>query len=624
MTNNPLNTGMLEALQRLSTEDGWSNLETGIGIAGCDKGVATFFGNRRRLSVREIDQLYGFDGMSAKVVDDIVDDGFRCGWQLKFQEDGDESVDPEKVADIRRRVEAWHKSSRMVTSAKELFKWGDAYGGALLILGADDGGDEREPLDPTKLKSFDWMRTVDRFQVSSVSMLDTDPRSRNYGKPIEYRMSTIVSGLGGHRSSFTHERQQAEAEQDANFTLNNLIIHNSRAYRVDGEELTYRARWQNGGWGQSKIERAYDPLKAWGIIMKATESLIHDYSQGVYGIKGLADILSTADCDLLKRFRTIDRTRSIVNAILIDSDGESFERKTTNVAGLPDLIAKVQEWLSAVTGSPLTKLFGLSPGGFGTGEAEGENWDDKVKAWQDDELRPFLEFIYRLLFATPEFSDVPDGWTIEFNPLQLESPEKTAEVRSKNAQTDALYIDRGVVTPQEVAMSRFGGPKYGDDIELNMEARGKVEDISGAFASNEELSEAERLNAAAINQGIEPPGEEPSTSGTEKVQDEAMNGGQIGSLQSFFGNLKDGVPLESVVQMAMVAFPTLSQEQATAMFRPYADKLEKEEAEKPEPPTMPPGVPGATFPRGTPAPTTPTDGDGGDEGEGDGEDGSRT
>src|SRR3546814_8149453 len=37
--------------------------------------------------------------------------------------------------------------------------------------------------------------------------------------------------------------------------------------------------------------------------------------------------------------------------------------------------------------------------------------------------------------------------------------------------TDSMYIDRGVLTPSEVAISRFGGNKYSMNTEIDMEAR---------------------------------------------------------------------------------------------------------------------------------------------------------
>lgn len=578
----------LDVARELKTVDGWQNLVTNMGVLGKDKAESTRFAPRKLpLSWQEIESLYSQDGMGAKIVDEIVEDAFRCGWRVTFQADEDEKANAERVNEFNAQLEDWHKRVNFLPNAEESLKQSRWSGGSLLVMGVTDGGRPMEPVEPERVRSIDFVRPVDRFQVSASDMLEADPRSPNFGMPVSYHITSVISSSGSATFSGTQSQRMgvgSDVRQGEDLeTLNNVQIHSSRAWRTDGVTISDRRRLRNGGWGDSVLERSYDPLRHWSSAMKSTGIIIQDFSQGVYKIKGLKELLAGGKEGLVrKRFQVMDQIRSVVNAILADADGEDFERKTTNVAGLSDLISEARLWMSAVSGMPLTKLFGISPGGFGTGESEGENWDDKVKAFQQKKLQPLLEYVYGLLFQTPEFAGVPDGWAIEFAPLQLESPEQESARKKTNAETDALYIGTGVLTPTEVAESRFGGAKYGEDIDLNAEARSAMAELPGEAEGFDE--DAERLNAEAMaEQAPEPPESEPDAEAAN-VQSEAMNGAQVASLMSLADKVRAGEwSVETAIGVASVAFPTMSQEQARLIFE-SAFRSFQSDPPSPEPP----------------------------------------
>ncbi len=49
--------------------------------------------------------------------------------------------------------------------------------------------------------------------------------------------------------------------------------------------------------------------------------------------------------------------------------------------------------------------------------------------------------------------------------------KETAELRKTQADTDAIYIDTGVVSEDEIAYSRFGGGEYSPETVLDLEKR---------------------------------------------------------------------------------------------------------------------------------------------------------
>ena len=58
--------------------------------------------------------------------------------------------------------------------------------------------------------------------------------------------------------------------------------------------------------------------------------------------------------------------------------------------------------------------------------------------------------------AGPTSGQIPDDWRIVWPPLDEPGEKEQAETRKSVAETDALYLDRGVRTPDQVARSRDG------------------------------------------------------------------------------------------------------------------------------------------------------------------------
>ena len=60
---------------------------------------------------------------------------------------------------------------------------------------------------------------------------------------------------------------------------------------------------------------------------------------------------------------------------------------------------------------------------------------------------------------------------IDFVPLWQNTEEQEANIRRTVAETDAIYINNGVLEPSEIALSRFGGSSWSMDTEIDVEDR---------------------------------------------------------------------------------------------------------------------------------------------------------
>ena len=87
-------------------------------------------------------------------------------------------------------------------------------------------------------------------------------------------------------------------------------------------------------------------------------------------------------------------------------------------------------------------------------------------------MRPLVQYGIDVVLAPLGFA--PGEITFTWNPLWQMSDLEQAEIEKKRAETDAIYIQAGVVSAEEIALSRFGGDAYSTDTVLDMEKRAEL------------------------------------------------------------------------------------------------------------------------------------------------------
>jgi hypothetical protein len=231
--------------------------------------------------------------------------------------------------------------------------------------------------------------------------------------------------------------------------------------------------------------------------------LLQDFAQAVFRIKDLAELVATDRDDVvIKRAQLMDMMRSTVNGILLDTE-EEFERKTTSLAGFHELLQQLSLRLAAAADMPVTLLMGQAPSGLNaTGDSDIRFFYDRVRGKQKTQLKPRLERLLKIVFNAkqgPTRGLEPENWSLKFNPLWQTTDKEQADTRNVQANTDKIYIDAGVVSPEEIAASRFGGDEYSYDTVLDFERREEDEEAyEVALAEKEAQEELEREKAEAL------------------------------------------------------------------------------------------------------------------------------
>lgn len=421
--------------------DGWENLFTGVGVKNRDSRYNTSFTSRNFMTEGELNCLYTDDGLSWKIIDKHVEQMMK----KPFTVDGDkENAIQSRIDDIG----GWVELCRML-------KWNRLHGGALLAIGIDDSRPLNEPVDYNNIRSIDFFRTYDRWRVHVERPVDlySDRSKPNYG---EVEVYTVQPSSG----------------------LESYKVHESRCVVLTGLDVPDQVKALNNYWGLSFLQHCFEQLRALGEVLANTEVVTKDFVTQTVQMEGLMELLANKkEAVVRRRLDLIDQSRHSLNTVLLDSM-EKFEKTASTVSGLSEVIDQFKGMVTAVTGMPRRVLFGEQAGGLNNeGGGETNDWYDNIESEQQLYYKPVLEKIVNLILLSDNggFNGQPlDSWFIKFPPLKQMTEKEDAEIKKMNSETDANYVNTGVLLSEEVAISRFGGAEYGKEIVLIEQDRSEI------------------------------------------------------------------------------------------------------------------------------------------------------
>lgn len=408
---------------------GWVNPMTGMGFAATDPTAHTIFATAPVLTALEAWGLYEGEGLAARVAELPGNEALRQGYEVTW--DGDDGA--------AERIEQWSAQLRISPEERGLqvalsrwLLWRAVFGGSVLLLVCADGRPTSAPLDEAspQLK-----------QIRVLSRHDLAP-------------------LGYGRDEVTGQLRDAGALWSIHGGAG--VYHRSRLIFLGRGSTPYAVPDRRQGWSASTYERIYSRLAACGTVDAAASRIVSSFTSPVQRMRGLAEALAQGGDAIIKRMGFEQMTRSLYRVTLLDADNESYENQTVSVSGLPELMDRFPERVSAATGIPMTLLMGHAPAGLSTDDESGRRFFyDSIKASiQEQELRPALERLLGLAFASPDGPTggvAPDAWRLSFRPLYQLTELQQEELASKRATRDQIYIASGVLRADEVRQSRFAG-----------------------------------------------------------------------------------------------------------------------------------------------------------------------
>ena len=315
------------------------------------------------------------------------------------------------------------------------------YGDAIVLLGIDDGvSDFSQPVNVDAIKSIHWAKVVDRrdFTYGQIA----GPESLHFGEPEWFDVQDITSVLPEGM------RFGDQGNYSSGATFNSDIPHAMRFHR--SRVLRFTAAD-----ALSVLDTLQDSLASYFTGTAGLTSSMREHSVGMWEVKNWFDTKLSSWADHARSFLDrATRSKSSVNAIIVDADKEKFSYIPRNVSGLADLINPVMVWISAAMRAPNTKLWGVSPGGFGTGESEREDFAESVRVWQMRWLASQLGRLHDLILRAADGPSPAHYVPAEFRELVFADLSPSDEIEQQdlvNKQIDALVklVEAGLITPEE-------------------------------------------------------------------------------------------------------------------------------------------------------------------------------
>jgi len=437
--------------------DGWASAFTNLGIEGRDKRLShTFQGSC--LPYEQIAWLWAKNGLAAKAIESPSAEVFREGYELNIQDEG-------KYDDLKEEVEDKLEDLDVNKKIERAWQFKRAYGAGLMLLGTDDPGALDEKLDLTKVRSLDYLEV---FEPIEIVPEDLYTGLQNHGEPEYYRINT---------SAALDFKKGLSGKGTRDLSRSGGRIHESRLIVFDGIKTSNFMQSTNmisPYYGGSVVDRFIDALRDCGVGYEAAGILPIDSSQPVITIEGLKEMVAKNEQKFRDRVAAIEYGRSNARLIALDAKGEKYERQTTNLSGIPDLLDRLSIKLSADIDIPLSVLFGYSPSSLGQpGEVELKLWYNKVRAIQSQDLSPVLKMIVKMIMRSLRQRKIPKKFCIDWHELERMTIPQRVEAELNMARRDSMDIKSGMASPDELRKTRYkGGYSFKTNIDESKKAPG--------------------------------------------------------------------------------------------------------------------------------------------------------
>lgn len=412
--------------------DGLASMLTGLGKVGVDPG-ATFVPSTYLPNKDELAALLRSSGWARRIVSLLPEHALRQGFEVYLVDSADD-------VDLLERVKERAIRLNLVTKIGQAMRQARLFGGAGVVLGVNDGQIPAAPVDEAHVVDVSWGLVVNRHELF-VDSLQGDWNSPRFGEHELYRVNPH-----GAMSS-------------------NQLVHASRVLRFDGAEVPRELAAQNGYWSDSLLTSLWADIGRVEAVEAAIALITQRLNMLVWKMKGLRAVSESEDglAVIQRRLVANQLALGIMNATLLDADGESAEVMVQTLSGLAENYDRLVQSLSAASGIPLTLLIGQAPGGLSTDDAGGRTyWYDQVRATHTHELVPVVLQAVTLLARAEGYQGKVQ---VEFCDLTNPTDAERTATRKTQAEIDYIYLNAGVITAGEVRSSRFNG-EYSHDTKI--------------------------------------------------------------------------------------------------------------------------------------------------------------
>lgn len=345
-----------------------------------------------------ISTAYDKDGLFASVIDRPAEDAMAAGFN--WHKDASD-----EIKDEFKRLE-------MDDVFTDALRFSRLHGGALMVPVFVGQTSFESSLYRSRMKKVDYVDVISLDRVT-VDTIGTD------GMPLIYNIESLVQtkdNVGG-----TYK------------------LHASRCIQVMGRRRPWRQVDTELIWpGTSEGARVISAAMRLSRAFKWAEKALERKQQGVFKMKGLATALQLKQQAVVtQRLNLVDTIRSMLNTIAVDGE-DDYEVLDSNLSSISDVLDSLMQELAAVTGIPITVLFGRRTTSLNaSGDGDTDTYYRMLNKIRTTLLRNPLQ---RVIDFMGNYLDVttPDNKPlVEIAKLDTLSEFEEADVDLKKAQ--ALY-----------------------------------------------------------------------------------------------------------------------------------------------------------------------------------------
>lgn len=406
--------------------DDWASTTSALGGAK-DKHTGLTFEMRPRLGRTVLEALISQHPIAARIVDKIVDDAFRTPWKIS------KVVGPDAAKFDAAAIKAELDTAGLTIAEEQSARWARLYGGALTAIAVLNSGDPEQPMMFGPASRLLRFASVPEERARPLDQ-DVGFLSPTYGVVLKYQCTGLASTP--------------------------VDLHYTRAIPHEPIKLPIEAQTRAGssatGWGPSILDRVFDDLGRYGATGAHAVSMMYVASLLYMQLDGYrADAITKDGAARIQKRAELTRAALDAYGLLVMDPKDTIGVLDRTLTGASDLMIKTADRLAAATPYPREILFNESPAGLNAGELSGpqELYFATVEAYRKKEINPGLRRGVEIAIRLHGL-DI-DSFEIEWEPLWSRSDEGDSEIHARNAAADAIYIDKGVLTADEVRQARF-------------------------------------------------------------------------------------------------------------------------------------------------------------------------
>ena len=249
-----------------------------------------------------------------------------------------------------RRMEIYLRRDETWKKLQQALYWKRLFGGAAIVI-----LDGRNPSTALDLEKINKDTPLEFYVTDNWEISNTDINAANLNN---------VDWLS-----------------DTPFSLRGHSIHKSRVIIFRGKEFPPLYRPIGRGWGMSILEPLVRTLNKSVKNENVIFELLDEAKMDVFSLYGLNDAMQDeqATSAITKRVAYAEQLKNYMKAILMDSEDE-YAQKQIHFSGLSDLKIDARVDVASDARITMNKLYGTSPAGFNSGEADRETYADTVEA----------------------------------------------------------------------------------------------------------------------------------------------------------------------------------------------------------------------------------------------------